>query len=295
MGKEIPMNFEAFVKDITDNKWNVFGTEVYKGNDLIHTWGDTFGLHEIYSATKTVLSVAVGIAYDEGLIDLNRSVLYYLPKQETALINDKQLDLFKKISIERLLTMSVCGFEFRASGDNWLEFALNSRIEPDKKEFNYSNISAYLAGVCLTHAIGYDLGEFIKKRLLKPLGIENYEYDRSPEGYFYGASAMKLSVHDLSKIGMLLYNSGTFGGKRIVSKEYVDLATGVRLMNREGGYGYFIWKYRNGFSINGKLKQKCYVLKDEGLIVTYLSHIEDESHDLLKSMEKNILGIVSEG
>ena len=42
MGKEILMNFEAFVKDITDNKWNVFGTEVYKENDLIHTWGDTF-------------------------------------------------------------------------------------------------------------------------------------------------------------------------------------------------------------------------------------------------------------
>ena len=106
---------------------------------------------------------------------------------------------------------------------------------------------------------------------------------------------MKLSVHDLSKIGILLYNGGTFDGKRIVSKEYVDLATSVRVMNREGGYGYFIWKYRNGFSINGKLKQKCYVLKDEGLIVTYLSHIEDESHDLLKSMEKNILQVKAEG
>ena len=289
------MNFEAFVNDITYNKWNVFGTEVYKENELIHTWGDTYGLHEIYSATKTVLSIAVGMAYDEGRIDLNRSVLDYLPKKETSLAVDKQLDLFKKINIERLLTMSVCGFEFRAEGDNWLEFALNSQVEPDKKEFNYSNISAYLAGVCLTHAIGCDLGEFIEKRLFKPLNIENYEYGRSPEGYFYGASAMKLSVHDLSKIGILLYNGGTFDGKRIVSKEYVDLATSVRVMNREGGYGYFIWKYRNGFSINGKLKQKCYVLKDEGLIVTYLSHIEDESHDLLKSMEKNILQIKAEG
>ena len=68
MGKEVSMNFEAFVRDITDNKWNVFGTEVYKDNELIHTWGDTSGLHEIFSATKSVLSVAVGIAYDEGLI-----------------------------------------------------------------------------------------------------------------------------------------------------------------------------------------------------------------------------------
>ena len=139
------MNFEAFVKDITDNKWNVFGTEVYKDNTLIHTWGDTIGLHEIYSATKSVLSVAVGIAYDEGMIDLNRSVVDYLPKDRTEMISDKQIDLFKKITIERLLTMSVSGFDFRAEGDDWLEYALNSRIEPEKREFNYSNISTYLA------------------------------------------------------------------------------------------------------------------------------------------------------
>ena len=294
MGKEVSMNFEAFVRDITDNKWNVFGTEVYKDTQLTHTWGDTSGLHEIFSATKSVLSVVVGIAYDEGMIDLNRSVVDYLPKQRTSKISDKQMELFKMITIERLLTMSVSGFDFRAEGDDWLEYALNSRIEPEKREFNYSNISTYLAGVCLEQATGCDTGEFIEKRLFKPLGIESYEYGRSPEGYFYGASAMKLSVHDLSKIGILLYNGGTFEGKRIVSKEYVDIATSIRQMNREGGYGYYIWKYRDGFSINGKCKQKCYILPNDGLVITYLSYIEDESHNLLRSMEKNILGIGSE-
>ena len=105
---------------------------------------------------------------------------------------------------------------------------------------------------------------------------------------------MKLTVHDLSKIGLLLYNKGVYEGQRIVSEEYVDMATSIQQMNREGGYGYYIWKYRDGFSINGKWKQKCYVLPKRGIIVTYLSHIEDDSHDLLDSMEKNILGITKE-
>ena len=78
----------------------------------------------------------------------------------------------------------------------------------------------------------------------------------------------------------------------IVSEEYVEMATSIQQMNREGGYGFYIWKYRDGFSINGKWKQKCYVLPKRGIIVTYLSHIEDDSHDLLESMEKNILGII---
>ena len=66
------MKFDAFIKDIKDNNWNVFGVEVYKKGELINIWGDTSGLHEIYSATKGVVSIAVGIAYDEGLIDFDK-------------------------------------------------------------------------------------------------------------------------------------------------------------------------------------------------------------------------------
>ena len=132
---------------------------------------------------------------------------------------------------------------------------------------------------------------FIEKRIFEPLAITSFEYARSPEGYFYGASGMRLSVHDLSKLGLLLYQKGIYNGVRILSEEYADMATSVQQMNREGGYGFFIWKYRDGFSINGKWKQKCYVLPRSGIIVTYLSHIEEDCPGLLKSMEKHILGI----
>ena len=278
------MDFNAFVKDITDNKWNVFGTEVYEDGELKYSFGDTDGLHEIYSATKTVLSVAFGIAYDEGLIDPDRPVTEYIPEAKGS-------EKFSSVTLRRLLTMSVPGFPFIATGDNFLEFSLACDVRPDEVGFNYSNISAYLIGVCLTNAIGDDLGRFIEKRIFQPLNITSFEYGRSPEGYFYGASRMKLSVHDLSKFGILLLNKGIYNGVRILSEEYVDMATSIQMQNREGGYGFFIWKYRDGFSINGKWKQKCYVLPKRNIIVTYLSHIEDDSHDLLNSMEKNILGI----
>lgn len=100
---------------------------------------------------------------------------------------------------------------------------------------------------------------------------------------------MKLTVHDLSKLGLLLYNKGSFGGRQIVSEEYVKAATSIQQKNQEGGYGYFIWKYREGFSINGKWKQKCYVLPDQELIISFLSHIEDDSVPLIESMEKHLL------
>ena len=286
------MDFKSFTDDIERNGWNVFGTEVYKDGVLAGSFGDTAGLHEMYSATKTVLSVAIGIARDEGLIDLDRSILDYIPEEYSSDLPSDRTEAWRKITIKRLLTMSVPSLPFRHEGENWLKYALSCDIgDGEKREFNYSNVSAYLAGVALTHAVGTDAGKFIEDRIFRPLDISEYEYGRSPEGYFYGASQMKLSVHDLSRIGLLLYNGGTYEGRQIVSRSYVDEASSVQQMNREGGYGYFIWKYRDGFSINGKWKQKCYVLPSRGIVVTYLSDIRDDSHDLLKSMEKNILGI----
>ena len=287
------MNFDAFIKDIEDNGWCVFGAEVYEDGRLTHSWGDTTEkVHDIYSATKVVQSVAVGIAYDRGLIDFDRSVLDYLPKENVEKLSESQAETFKKITVQRLLTMSVDGFPFRPEGDSWIDFALSCDIKnPETRVFNYNNICAYLVSVVLTEILGEDLGGFIEREIFKPLGITDYEYGRSPEGYFYGASMMKLTVNGLSKIGLLLYNKGIYDGQRIVSEEYVNMATSVQQMNREGGYGYFIWKYRDGFSINGKWKQKCYVLPKDKIIVTYLSHIEDDSHDLFDSMEKNILDL----
>ncbi|MCR5674584.1 MAG: beta-lactamase family protein [Lachnospiraceae bacterium] len=278
------MNFPAFVDDIKKNGWNVFGTEVYRDGRLIHAWGDTQDdMHDIYSATKAVLSVAFGILYDRGLIGLDDPILKY--------ISEPAGPGWEKVTVRRLLTMSVLDLPFRPEGDHWIRFSLNCDVDPDACGFHYSNICTYLVGVALTNILGSDLGRFIEDEIFAPLHIDHYEYTRSPEGYFYGASGMKLRVHDLSRFGLLLMNDGVYEDRRIISEEYVKMATAVQQMNREGGYGFYIWKYRDGYSINGKWKQKCYILPSRGIVVTYLSHIEDDSHDLLESMERNILGI----
>lgn len=287
------MNFDAFVNDIVKNHWNVHGVEVYQDGKLLHSFGDTTeNIFDIFSATKTVLSIATGIAYDRGVIDLQKSVLNYLPANRIEKISSSQIEIFQKLTLHRLLTMSVGDFPFRPEGDSYLDFSLSCVVKkPDEKVFHYSNICSYLVGVAIAEALHEDIGILIEEQIFQPLGITKYEYGRCPEGYFYGASKMKLTVHELSQIGILLCNKGVYNGKRIVSEEYVNLATSVQQMNREGGYGYFIWKYRDGFSINGKWKQKCYCLPKQGIMVTYLAHIEDDSHDLLNSMEHHILEV----
>ena len=58
----------------------------------------------------------------------------------------------------------------------------------------------------------------------------------------------------------------------------------IRQMNREGGYGYFVWKYQDGFRISGKWGQRCYIFPRRGLMVTYLAHMEEGSEQLADCM-----------
>ena len=284
------MDFVGFVSDIQRNNWNVFGAEVYEDGKLVHSFGDTNeNLHDIYSATKAILSVAVGIAVDEKKFDIEKSILHYLPGNRVEAISSEQKEVFDKISVKRLMTMSVADIPFLAEGDSFIDFALKTKISnPNERVFNYSSINSYLVGVALTEALGTDLGAFIEERIFKPLGITRFEYDRCPEGYFYGSSGTKLTVNELSRLGLLFYNRGVCDGERILSERYIDEATSIQQMNREGGYGYFLWKYRDGFSINGMRGQKSYILPNQKLVISFLSYIEEGSGKLVKSMEKHI-------
>ena len=288
------MDFEGFVSDIQLNGWNVFGAEVYENGELVHLYGDTNeNLHDIYSATKAILSVAVGIAVEEKKFDIDKSILYYLPGNKVQAISPEQKEVFDKISVKRLMTMSVADIPFLAEGDSFIDFALKTKINnPDERVFNYSSINSYLVGVALTEALETDLGAFIEERIFKPLGITRFEYDRCPEGYFYGSSGTKLTVNELSRLGLLFYNRGVCDGERILSERYIDEATSIQQMNREGGYGYFLWKYRDGFSINGMRGQKSYILPEQKLVISFLSDLEGGSEMLVKSMEKHILDLV---
>lgn len=246
--------------------------------------------HPIYSATKTITSIAAGMAVDEGKLQITQPILNGLPGKLVEMMAPEQKQSYQHITLKRLLTMSVDGYPFRPEGASWLENALQIPLNhPEKPKFHYSNLSAYLVGVAVACAVGEDLYQYLNRKLFEPLGIPNPPCGRCPDGYFYGASQMELTVNELSRIGLMLANGGIYGGERIVSEAYVKEATAIHQMNREGGYGYLIWKYRDGFSINGKWGQKCYVLPEKGLMVTHLAHMDPDSKALKESMEKYLL------
>ena len=285
------MDFSGFERDIRKKGWQVHGVEVYEHDALVGRFGDTERMrYPIYSITKSVTALAVGMAVDEGKMRVDDGILKYLPEDAVRAMSKNQRETYRGITLRRLMTMSVPGYPFRPEGDDWLRFSLEvPLLDAETPRFDYSNIPAYLVGVAASRALGEDLHAFLDRRLFAPLGIRNTRCTRSPEGYFYGATGLEMTVNELSRLGKLIYHGGTFDGTRIVSEKWIREMTAVQQTNREGGFGYFLWKYRTGNSMNGKWGQKCYLLPRENKLITFLSHMEEGSDPLRESMERHLL------
>lgn len=283
------MNFQGFVDSIKENNVEVYGIQVFHKGEIVASWQEEpIQRHPIYSATKSILSLAVGMARDDGKFDIDASLYEYLKLEVPVYVGKEQVDNLKKITIKRLLTMSVQGYPFRPEGDNWLEYSLLYPLENvEEKNFDYSNIPAYLVGVAVAKALGVHLYDYLEERLFDPLGIVKPTYQNCPSGYFYGASGMFLTVPELAKIGQLCLQNGMFEGQRLVSEAYINEATSIQQMNREGGYGYFFWKYKDGYRISGKWGQRSFVFPEKDMVITYLSN--NGSGEVTEAMEKFIL------
>lgn len=275
-------NFDSLCEKISRESWPVHGIQLYSDGILLKSFGKINFRYPVYSITKSILSMAAGIAEKEGLINLQDCILKYIPESYLERLEHGQTELFKSISIERLLTMSVKGFAFRPEGENWLINSLNTRIDPDRKEFHYTNICAYLVGAALSFAVNRPANEYIDEKIFGPLEISDVQYGFSPEGIINGGSGIELSVEELAKVGLMLMNKGVYKDRQIVPEEYLKRAVEVQIKNKEGGYGYFFWKYLDGFSLNGKWGQKCYCMPKDKTLICFLSNFEGNS-DVLKN------------
>lgn len=285
---ELSEKADSLIAFIEQEKLAVYGLEIWNKSSLVKSWGNTKDRFPIYSITKSIVSLAFGLAEAEGVISMNAPLADYLPAEYLNTLSPEKRSVFEALPLERLLTMSIPGLPFRPEGDNWLSFCAGLDYPLEKRGFCYSNINAYLVAVALENALGRPLYDYLTEKLFAPLGVEKPPYQTSPEGHFNGASGMEMSVGELSRIGRMLMNGGRSDGKQIVPEAYVSRATGVQQMNREGGYGYFFWKFLDGFSLNGKWGQKCYCLSESGIMLSFLSNLPDGSGRLKEKVTEMI-------
>lgn len=269
-------NFYDLIQELEKFRFLVYGIKVeMKNQPELEYYFKKDTRYPIYSVTKSIVSLAVGIAQQQGYLSIQDPLNQYLEEGYTKGMHPDQKKAFEKLSIERFLTMSIPDFPFRPQGDNWQDYISMLKMDYAKApSFWYTNICAYLVGIAVENAVKRPLMEYMKEFIFDPMQMEIPEYQLDPQGHFYGASGMQMRVSELAKIGKLYLDQGVYKGKQLVTQEWIKEASSTKIENAEGGYGYFLWHYYKGYKMSGKWGQRSIILPQKQMVCTYLSKVE---------------------
>jgi CubicO group peptidase (beta-lactamase class C family) len=180
----------------------------------------------IKSASKSVLSILVGIAIDKGYLEgVDQTIEEFFPEYFTT--NPDSLKA--SITIEDLLTMrsglastSRANYGRWVTSSNWIQYTLERPLQgtPGVDRI-YSTGNTHLLAVILARASDMSLLAFSNHYLFHPMDIRITGWDRDPQGYYFGGNNMAMRPGDMVKIGRLMMNAGIYNGQQIVSSNWI--------------------------------------------------------------------------
>jgi CubicO group peptidase (beta-lactamase class C family) len=234
--------------------------EIY-GRRVENVTFDADTLHDMKSVSKSVASLALGIAIDRGIIgSVNEPIFTFFPE-----LSDLRSPEKERIELWHALTMSM-GLEWvEATPDNEddndearmhrspdpCRYVLGlEATAPPGQYFFYDTGALTLVSAIIRKATGRPLDEFARATLFEPLGITNVEWIRV-KGDTDAGGGLRLRPRDMAKIGQLVLAGGRWNGRQVVSKAWIDASITPR-MEATGlyFYGYLWWLGRS--LLNGR-------------------------------------------
>jgi CubicO group peptidase (beta-lactamase class C family) len=181
---------------------------------------------DVFSVSKTVTSLAVGMLEAESALSLDDPVLAHLPELAGTAAAGSEA-----ITVGHLLRMTA-GNGYRWAyddadhpGDPAREFLATPLVAEPGSAYHYSGGNTYMLSRIVHAVTGTDLRDFLVPRLFTPLGIRNPQWLRCPLGFSLGAIGLQLRTSEISRIAQLLLHEGNHDGHRLVPGGYIARMT----------------------------------------------------------------------
>lgn len=234
-------------------------------------------VHLLYSLSKSFTAAAVGIAVREGLVDLDATALSYFPELDADVTDDRS----RRIRVRHLLAMASGHREEaldRARAADPTDLVRGFLLTPPDEEpgtvFAYNQPCTYTLGAIVRRVSDGSLVDYLRPRLLDPLGIDDLAWRRDESGAELGFSGCYATTESVAKLGQLYLQRGVWDGERILDEDWVDAATSTRVENPaeanpdwRQGYGFQFWMARHGFRGDGAYGQFCVVLPEQDVVL----------------------------
>jgi CubicO group peptidase (beta-lactamase class C family) len=227
--------------------------------------------HNVYSVTKSVTSMLVGIAQARHEFPGVDTPVYALLSAGTG--DDPRK---AQITLAHLLSMT-SGLDCRAEGgESLLQRMLQSRhlaafmlerptdADPGTT-FNYCGGNSEVVSTVLTRMTGASALELARRELFAPLGITHVAWSTDADHVSHGFGDLMLEPRDMAKLGYLWLHNGRWGSRQVVPADYLAEALTAHANVQPGiEYGYGMWLYPGhtpaDFEANGSFGQRITVI-----------------------------------
>jgi CubicO group peptidase (beta-lactamase class C family) len=234
-------------------------------------------VHLLYSLSKSFTAAAVGIAVRQGLVDLDATVLSYFPELDADVTDERS----RRMRVRHLLAMASGHREEtleRARAADPADLVRGFLLTPPDEEpgtvFAYNQPCTYTLGAIVRRVTGGSLVEWLRPRLLDPLGIDDLAWTRDGTGAELGFSGCHAPTSAVAALGQLYLQRGVWDGERILDEDWVEAATTAQVANPDEenvdwrqGYGFQFWMARHGFRGDGAYGQFCVVLPEQDVVL----------------------------
>ena len=202
--------------------------------------------YELYSVTKTITSLLVGVLEGEGKLSPSTKAAPLIAKARpdlAAQLADKQ-----SIELRHLMSMS-SGLSYQTrEGTDPLYYGAPDRLrvavtakaaKTPGTDFDYIDVNPVLVGTAVSVAAHEREDRFAQKKLFEPLGMSHYRWTGVDEtGAVAGGWGLRLRAVDMAKIGMLVLDHGRWQGRQIVPRTWITQMTSPGVAPY---FGYYWW------------------------------------------------------
>ena len=188
--------------------------------------------HHLFSGTKSLTALALGLIYDRKIISLEDKVLFFFPEVKV------EGEYWDKMTIRHLLTMSTghdrCPLFSRHNNVSDIDlidifFSTPLKYEPGTV-FTYNTCATYIISEIITRASGKCMDEWLEKEVFNPMGMSKVDYLRVKNGSPVGGVGGFIRRDDWAKFGLLMLNYGAWDGiyRHIGNRKYTRYGNGGR-------------------------------------------------------------------
>lgn len=250
---------------------------------------------QLFSVSKSVTSIAIGKAIDNGLLNIHDKVIKFFPVPNPS-------PRLAKMEVFHLITMTTghdrCVMPLIGASSNPIQAFLELPIQYEPgTTFVYNTGASLILSVIINVLTGMNVEDYIKD-VLQDLDIKEYLFEKI-DGICLGGVGVHLNIDGLLNFGQMLLHEGVFNGKQVISKEYIKEATSKQVSNDNNGsidwtqgYGYHIWRGEEGFRCDGAFGQLILVYPDRNMVVVCqacVNNMQDEIN-LIKELINNLYG-----